>query len=209
MNGPVVEGGVIAGNFEDKYSSPNPVARRLMNGFLRNVRELVQLSGCSQALEAGCGEGLLAIHLHMHLGLTLRATDFSHQILAQARSNAAEAGVDIPFEILDLNQTPAEQERADLVVCCEVLEHLENPEFTLSNLVKLAKRRLVLSVPREPIWRGLNMARGKYLSDLGNTPGHLQHWSRRSFINMVSRHAEVLEVRSPLPWTVVLAKPFD
>ena len=207
MNQPVVEGGVIAGNFEDKYSSPNPVARHLMNGFLRAVRELVTASDCVEALEAGCGEGLLAIHLHTHLDLRIRATDFSQQILEKARANAGEAGVDIPFDVLDLNQAPRDQERSDLVVCCEVLEHLEDPEFTLANLVQLARKRLVLSVPREPIWRALNLARGKYLGDLGNTPGHLQHWSRRSFVEMVSRHAEVLEVRSPLPWTVVLARP--
>jgi hypothetical protein len=30
-------------------------------------------------------------------------------------------------------------------------------------------------VPREPIWRIGNMARGRYLGDLGNTPGHIQH----------------------------------
>ena len=36
-------------------------------------------------------------------------------------------------------------------------------------------------MPREPLWRGLNMARGAYLKDLGNTPGHVNHWSKRSF----------------------------
>src|SRR5690606_37084063 len=91
MNQPVVDQGVIAGNFEDKYSSSNPVARYLMATFLSNVRELVTKSGCQEALEAGCGEGLLAIHLHTHLGLKLRATDFSQQILDRAVANAAEA----------------------------------------------------------------------------------------------------------------------
>lgn len=207
MNGPVVEGGVIAGNFEDKYRTPNPIARYLMDNFLRNVRELVAKSGCKEALEVGCGEGRLAIHLHQQLGLTIRGTDFSQQILAQARQNAREAGVDVSFEVLDLSREPGPAEQTDLVICCEVLEHLENPEFALSNLVKLARKHLVLSVPREPIWRALNMARGKYLGALGNTPGHIQHYSKRSFLEMVSRHADVSEVRSPLPWTIVLARP--
>lgn len=207
MNGPVVDGGVIAGNFEDKYGSLNPIAKYLMDNFLASVRELVVKSRCTEALEVGCGEGRLAIHLQQRLGLSIRGTDFSEQILTQARSNAKEAGVDIPFQVLDLSREPSSEEKAQLVVCCEVLEHLENPEFALANLVKLAGSHLVLSVPREPVWRALNMARGKYWADLGNTPGHIQHYTRRSFLSMVSRHAEVLEVRSPLPWTVVLARP--
>ena len=41
-------------------------------------------------------------------------------------------------------------------------------------------RALLVSVPREPLWRGLNMARGAYMRDLGNTPGHVNHWSKRA-----------------------------
>jgi hypothetical protein len=52
----------------------------------------------------------------------------------------------------------------------------------------------------------LNLARGKYLKDMGNTPGHLQHWSRRSFLRLVSSYAEVVKVLTPLPWTVVLCR---
>jgi hypothetical protein len=65
---------------------------------------------------------------------------------------------------------------------------------------------LLVSVPREPLWRGLNMARGAYLRDLGNTPGHLNHWSRRGFVALLSRHGEVREVRSPFPWTMLLVR---
>jgi hypothetical protein len=52
----------------------------------------------------------------------------------------------------------------------------------------------------------LNMARGAYWSTLGNTPGHLNHWSRGSFVKLLSRHGEVVEVRSPFPWTMLLVR---
>jgi 2-polyprenyl-3-methyl-5-hydroxy-6-metoxy-1,4-benzoquinol methylase len=207
MNHSVVEDGVIAGNFENKYESVNPIAKRLMQGFLDSVGELVIKSGCQQALEVGCGEGRLAIHLKRSLGLQIRGTDFSTQILAQARQNAARENVALEFEVLDLNTFEIGAPLADLVVCCEVLEHLPDPEATLKRLARAAGRALVLSVPREPVWRALNMARGKYWADWGNTPGHLQHWSQRQFVGFVARHLEVVEVRSPLPWTVLLAKP--
>jgi 2-polyprenyl-3-methyl-5-hydroxy-6-metoxy-1,4-benzoquinol methylase len=207
MSHPVVEGGVIAGNFENKYESRNPIARHLMQGFLDAVTELVSNTGCQRALEVGCGEGKLAIHLKRSLGIDIRGTDFSPQILEQARANALRSGVNVPFEVLDLNQPGADTPMAELVVCCEVLEHLPDPEAALRRLATTAERALVLSVPREPLWRALNVLRGKYWRDLGNTPGHLQHWSQRTFIELLNRHLDVVEVRAPLPWTVVLAKP--
>jgi hypothetical protein len=65
---------------------------------------------------------------------------------------------------------------------------------------------VLVSVPREPLWRGLNIARGAYLKDLGNTPGHLSHWSKRSFARLLARHGEIVELRSPLPWTMALLR---
>ena len=61
----------------------------------------------------------------------------------------------------------------------------------MAEMARVARRHLLVSVPREPLWRGLNVARGAYLSDLGNTPGHVNHWSKRSFVAMLSRHGSV------------------
>ena len=61
-------------------------------------------------------------------------------------------------------------------------------------------------LPREPLWRGLNMARGAYLRDLGNTPGHVNHWSKRAFTSLLSRYGTVEQARSPFPWTMVLVR---
>ena len=92
----------------------------------------------------------------------------------------------------------------DLASAIEVLEHVPDPEHTVSEMARCAERHLLVSVPREPLWRMLNMARGAYWSELGNTPGHLNHWSRRSFVRLLSRHGDVVEVRSPFPWTMLL-----
>ena len=60
---------------------------------------------------------------------------------------------------------------------------MPDPEATLAEMARVARRHLLVSVPREPLWRGLNMARGAYLRDLGNTPGHVNHWSKRAFVS--------------------------
>ena len=55
-------------------------------------------------------------------------------------------------------------------------------------------------------WRMLNMARGKYWADLGNTPGHLQHWNSKHFVALIARHMDIVAVAKPIPWTFVLCR---
>jgi hypothetical protein len=50
------------------------------------------------------------------------------------------------------------------------------------------------------------MARGKYWRDLGNTPGHIQHWTRRRFVALVGRVFDVRAVYNPPPWTLIVAR---
>ena len=76
----------------------------------------------------------------------------------------------------------------------------------MAEMARVARRHLLVSVPREPLWRALNVARGAYLRDLGNTPGHVNHWSKRSFAALLARHGEVEQVRSPFPWTMLLVR---
>jgi len=71
----------------------------------------------------------------------------------------------------------------------------------------VASRRVLISTPWDPVWRALNMARGRYLAALGNTPGHIQHFTRRSLERLARTRLRVLERRTPLPWTVLLGEP--
>jgi hypothetical protein len=76
----------------------------------------------------------------------------------------------------------------------------------LSILASVARPYLLVSVPREPIWRMLNLLRGAYISQAGNTPGHVQHWSTRAFVRFLREKFEIIKVQKPLPWTMVLCR---
>ena len=205
----MLEDGIPVGNVYDKYHTRNPLARRLMAGFLNAFSELVEISGAQEVHEVGCGEGELSIHL-AGLGKQVRASDFSTRIIDRARERAQPAAIAPPgsveFLTRDVYRLDPETDSAPLIVCCEVLEHLERPEVALKSLAALARPDLIVSVPREPIWRILNLARGKYLARFGNTPGHIQAWSRRGFLNLLTRHFDVVAARSPLPWTMALCR---
>ena len=112
----------------------------------------------------------------------------------------------VEFKAASVEDLDPAVDSAELIVCCEVMEHLPDPEAALEVVASLARPWAILSVPREPLWRVLNLARLKYAGDLGNTPGHLNHWSRRSFARFVERRLEIVELTSPLPWTMALCR---
>ena len=88
----------------------------------------------------------------------------------------------------------------------EVLEHVADPEALLTELARVARGHLLVSVPREPLWRALNIARGAHWASLGNTPGHVHGFSRRSLEHLAARRGQVVAVRTPLPWTAALVQ---
>ncbi|MEL0585652.1 MAG: class I SAM-dependent methyltransferase [Candidatus Thiodiazotropha sp. (ex. Lucinoma kazani)] len=202
--GPLVENGVVVGNTTDKYESGNPLNRLLTNNFCRAVGNLADQVGPKSIFEVGCGEGHVTKVLLERTSAKIHALDISETILDKARANVDSARVS--FECKNIYDIVSSEEHADLVVCCEVLEHLEDPLRGLRILAKSSAPYAILSVPREPLWRVLNMARGAYWKDLGNTPGHLQHWSKAAFIRFVSKEFEVIETRSVLPWTILVAR---
>jgi SAM-dependent methyltransferase len=200
-----IDAAEAGGNVYDKYGTSNPIARRLVSGFMANLDELVERTGAGEAHEVGCGEGELAIRL-ARAGLRVRGSDAFPAVLTEARERARAAGVEIEFEATPVEELEPGRHAAELVVCCEVLEHLEDPERALEVLAGLARPWLIASVPREPLWRGLNLARLSYVGDLGNTPGHLNHWSKPAFERFLETRFEVIQVRSPIPWTMALCR---
>ena len=179
------EDGILIGNQLDKSQVANPIARRMVAGFDTALFKLIGLGKAKPATvhEVGCGEGRLSRHLRDHLGVPVRASDFSRALIAENHARN-EAGITyVARSIYDLD---AIEDRAELVVCCEVLEHVERPAGALAALRRLDAPAYIISVPREPLWRLLNLARGKYPGALGNTPGHLHHWSRRGFVDFLT-----------------------
>ena len=207
VSGGVQENGVVVGNTYDKYSSRNPIVKWLMRGFDNSLSELVAQAAPSSIHEVGCGEGYWVMRWHAQ-GLDARGCDFSHQVIEMAKDNASERELPVSlFEQRSIYELEPARDGADLMVCCEVLEHLEDPDAALQRLQTVVQRHLIVSVPREPIWCALNLVRGKYIGQWGNTPGHLQHWSTRSFKQQVGQYFDIIGVKTPLPWTLLLCRP--
>jgi 2-polyprenyl-3-methyl-5-hydroxy-6-metoxy-1,4-benzoquinol methylase len=196
---------VPTGNTFDKYGSQNPVVKRLMTGFHSTLDELWAKAAPGSVLDVGCGEGVLTVEWAERLdsgrivGIDLDDPKLRAEWEKRSRDN-------LEFRAEEATRLSFEDGEFDLAAAVEVLEHVPDPEATVAEMARVARRHLLVSVPREPLWRGLNMARGAYLRDLGNTPGHVNHWSKRAFVSLLSRYGTVEEARSPFPWTMLLVR---
>jgi 2-polyprenyl-3-methyl-5-hydroxy-6-metoxy-1,4-benzoquinol methylase len=197
--------GVVTGNTYDKYGSNNPVVKRLMANFESTLDELFSIASPTSLLDVGCGEGVLVHEWATRLG-DKRVVGIDLEEPSIQAGWAERQAPNLEYKIMQAENLPFADGEFDVATAIEVLEHVPDPEHTVAEMARVASRWLLVSVPREPLWRGLNLARGAYIKQLGNTPGHLNHWIKRSFIAMLTQHGEVVQARSPFPWTMLLVR---
>ena len=170
-----IQPGNVAGNNYDKYASKNPIEQKMMAGFFAALDRMLDGLAPKVVVEIGAGEGRITERLVDRFpGATVVGLDLPDTNLAEEWDE-----IDVPMFFGDATRMPFVDDSIDLVVGLEVLEHVPQPERALADIARVCRGAAVLSVPREPIWRAGNMARGRYLGDLGNTPGHVNHWSAK------------------------------
>lgn len=191
----------VAGNTYDKYESTNPIERRMMAGFFEALDHMLEGLTPSLVVEVGAGEGRITQRLVERfpdasvIGLDL--------LDGELAGEWSELG--LPMFFGDATSLPFVDDSIDLVVGLEMLEHVPHPDRALREIARVCGGTAVLSVPREPIWRAGNIARGRYIKELGNTPGHVNHWSARGFERFVGSRFDIVDTAKPLPWTMVRA----
>ena len=197
--------GTVTGNTYDKYNASNPVARLLQQGFERNLEDLLASTEAQSLLDVGCGEGVLTQRWANQLApRRVVGIDLDDPLLA-AEWERRQAP-NLAYIAQRAEQLPFADGEFDVATAIEVLEHVPDPTHTLAEMARCAARHMLVSVPHEPMWRAVNMARGAYWRELGNTPGHVNHFSKPAIVSLCARHGDVIETRSPFPWTMVLVR---
>lgn len=187
-----------------KHTSGNPLQRALLERFHAVAAELLgQVHPAPDLiLDAGCGEGFaMRAVLGAQPAQVIGLDGSAGAVQIAGRLNPGRR-----FAAGDLYALPFPNRSFDLVVCMEVLEHLDAPRRGLDELARVSRGWLLLSVPHEPLFRGANFLRGKNVAAWGNDPGHLNHWSHRGFLRFVERRCEVVAARVSFPWTLALCR---
>lgn len=188
-----------------KYRAKNPVKRKLISRFVDRVTELFHENGAPQSvLEIGVGEGFLSGHLSgIHPKTKFSGVDIKESDLTLLRAKfpniEAHQG-----SIYDLSSLPGGY---DLIICAEVLEHLDRPEDALDQIVSLRPERVLLTVPHEPWFMLSNLAMGKNITRLGNDIEHCNHFTVPKFKQLLSTRFDLTTVTTSYPWILATGKP--
>jgi 2-polyprenyl-3-methyl-5-hydroxy-6-metoxy-1,4-benzoquinol methylase len=191
------------GNATDKYGSRNPLTRLLLGRFLETVEDLARRASPGSILDVGCGEGFVTERLAAAMAVPTVGVDLGDERLRAHWHTREREG--LTFRPASAYSLPFDDGAFDCVCALEVLEHLERPHDALAELARVSRQTLLVSVPREPVWRMSHLFAGRDIRRLGNTPGHINHWSSKAFARLVSRYGEIGSVQRPFPWTIVLA----
>jgi len=195
------------GNYFNKYQDNGTIINLIMKGYFNHLHRVLDSITYQTVYEAGCGEGYISQHVYSHnlerqRNVRVTASDISEKVVGSAKADFPQ----INFKVESIYELGEDNDSYELVIASEVLEHLDKPEVALKELFRISKRYVYISVPNEPIWRVANFMRGKYIGSMGNTPGHINHWTKRQIIQLIGGYGDILEVAAPFPWTMVLSE---
>jgi 2-polyprenyl-3-methyl-5-hydroxy-6-metoxy-1,4-benzoquinol methylase len=193
--------------YKEKYTNSNILTKKLLKKFFGKIQKIVCpiKNELNNILEIGCGHGYSTYELSKIFNTTgLEASDLDPLLVQDAKLQNPDIKI-TNESVYNLNRDDAS---FDLVIILEVLEHLQFPDQALAELCRVSKKYCIISVPNEPLWRILNMARGSYWYEFGNSPGHVNHWSKAGINRLVSKHFKVLKVTTSIPWTLLLVRKY-
>lgn len=193
----MIEARAESTNYE-KFRTDNPVVQRLIGRFYAHLRSVVEPLGAESLLDAGCGEGETLARMDGLLPDDVFAVDLSEAAVqfTAARFPTIEVGCH------SIDNLPFDNDNFDLVLCLEVLEHLEDPGAALDELARVSRRNVIVSTPHEPWFRLGSLLRGKYVSGLGNHPEHVNHWNPRTLGKLLHTRFEAVRVEGSFPWLI-------
>ncbi|GAB5541925.1 MAG: class I SAM-dependent methyltransferase [Sandaracinaceae bacterium] len=184
-----------------KYQTGNPLMQRVIARFVDRVMAHVSRQSPSTVVDLGCGEGMIARRVAELGGVDYLGLELNPVALEVARREVPS----MRFEQADIVRREPEVGWADVALCLEVLEHLDDPAPAVQRIAEWTGGVAIVSVPWEPFFRGGNFLRGKYLARWGNHPEHIQQFGPRSFQALLEASFRVVRVETCFPWLIGVA----
>lgn len=186
-----------------KHENSNPISKFFLDNFKSLLLSKVKALKPESILDVGAGEGFtLEMFRKNKVGKKLEGIEY----MDEAIKFGNQLHPQVKIKKGDIYKLPYKDSSFDLIICTEVLEHLDNPIKAVEELKRVTKKHIILSVPNEPLFTIQRFLRGKNMFKLGDHPEHIQHWSSGKFEKFVREHLLIKEVSTPLPWTMITAK---
>lgn len=198
-------------NFE-KHTSNNPLQKLLLANFYREAFKMLRDVNPESVLDVGAGEGFTMRKLKTQPFDPAQGKNEKLKIIGVDNSEesvklAKKVNPDLDIRLGSIYKLDFKDNSFDVVICTEVLEHLDKPDIALEELKRVTKQYLLLSVPNEPYFTIQRFLRGKNVKGFGAHPEHLQWWTHKAFLNFLEKNKlKIISQKFPFAWTLVLAE---
>lgn len=191
-----------AGQDAAKYTTTNPVVRRLLDRWSRRLNRVVG-SVRGTIVDVGVGEGLCLARVLASPGVVAGVVGVEYR---HDKARVAQQLPGVQPVVGDAGMLPLPDRCADLVTCIEVLEHLPAVAPAVVELARVTRDRCVVSVPWEPWFRLGNLGRGRNVRRWGNDPEHVQWFTPRRVRRALEASFEDVRVVRAFPWIIAEAR---
>lgn len=187
-----------------KHTSNNLIQKLLINNFYKTLITLIKPLSPTTILDAGCGEGFTLQKLREHcVGEKLEGIEYSKKAIKLGK----KIFPNLSLKQGSIYQLPYRDNSFELVLCTEVLEHIDRPSAGLEEVIRVSQKYIILSIPNEPFFMISNLLRGKNIRFLGNDPEHINHWTIFSFKRLLKENSiTIKKVSLPFPWIMILGE---
>lgn len=196
------------GNY-DKYMTKNKLKRvmvdKLNEKIIGSILDVKKRSNMERIniLDAGCGEGFITRIVKDRIP---DSQIIGVEYATEAFEVAQRLNPDITFCQGNIYNLDFEDNTFDLVICTEVLEHLDRPDKAVKEIIRVASKGVIITVPNEPWFCLGNLLVLKNVKRLGNPEDHINHWTSINFRKFIlSDNDELLfSFGKSFPWNVVI-----
>ena len=185
-----------------RYATNSRLYNWHTEAFHARVLALVEEAAPRTVLDAGCGEGFATAYLSERLpNVAFEGVDVSEGAVEYARQHH---GAHAAYRVGSVYELPFDDDAFDLVLCSEVLEHLDQPEKAVAELKRVARQHVLMTVPLEPYFDRLNRV-GRFFG-VGGDPGHVNFWTKEGWREFVGRHFDRVRTDTKLIYNLALAE---
>ncbi len=201
----------FVGNYYNKYETKNFIEQFIIKNYFNTILKICEKYSIRSFIDIGCGEGKW-LHEFSKKGFKCIGTDHNKDVINLAKENLNNEKINIfqsniydekfTFTINDkINETGVNN-----LFFLEVLEHLYDPVTIMNKFKNIKFQNMIITVPNEPLWRFLNCCRLKYVGNFGNTPGHINHFSKDKLKKLLTKNFHVVDIKLPIPFLIFLLK---
>lgn len=188
------------GNIE-KYKTKNPLKFFIIKKFIENILTEVENKNPGKILDIGGGEGILAELIEKKLNKKVNILDIDKEDIFFAKKYFNKTVI-----YGNLYNLPFLSNSYDMVICLEVLEHIENLEKSLEEIKRISSKNIILSVPNSFLFRIGNIVSFKNLRRLGESPDHKNYFNIKKINSLISQYFTVEKIICSSVWIIIICK---